>query len=88
MQVVTESRKQCGEALQYLAEIRQAFPEVLQAIKTKQLAQEILLYQEERIGDIAKTGKLSFSYYEGHCCLTRPTLIHQWHREPAYLWHG
>ena len=35
-------------------------PEVLTAIKTKQLAQELLLYKEDHLQDIAKTGAAGF----------------------------
>lgn len=56
-QVIQESRAECGKALRYLAEIRLAFPEVLQAIKSKQLAQEILLFKEDQIGMLARTGE-------------------------------
>ena len=57
VQVVAESRRQCEAALRFLAEVRLAFPEVLQAIKTKQLAQEILLFKEDHIVNLAKTGR-------------------------------
>ena len=51
-----ESRGECQEAQRLLGMIKTAFPEVLTAIKTKQLAQEILLNKEEHIGDVEKTG--------------------------------
>ena len=54
--VVEESRRECAAALRFLAEVKLAFPEVLQAIKTKQLAQEILLFKEDHIVNLAKTG--------------------------------
>lgn len=57
-QVIQESKAECGKALRYLAEIKVAFPEILQAIKSKQLAQEILLFKEDQIGSLAKTGEL------------------------------
>ena len=56
MQVVLESRRECREAQKLLGMIKTAFPEVLTAIKTKQLAQEILLNKEEHIGEVEKTG--------------------------------
>ena len=56
VQVVMESRRECQEAQKLLGMIKMAFPEVLTAIKTKQLAQEILLNKEEHIGEVAKTG--------------------------------
>ena len=52
-----ESRRECQEAQKLLGMIKTAFPEVLTAIKTKQLAQEILLNKEEHIGEVAKTGE-------------------------------
>ncbi len=55
---MAESRRQCEAALRFLVEVRLAFPEVLQAIKTKQLAQEILLFKEDHIVNLAKTGLL------------------------------
>ena len=58
LQVVLESRRECAEAQRLLGMIRGAFPEVLTAIKTKQLAQEILLNKEEHIGEVAKTGAI------------------------------
>ena len=58
MQVVLESRGECAEAQRLLSMIKSAFPEVLTAIKTKQLAQEILLNKEEHIGEVAKTGAI------------------------------
>ena len=53
-----ESRGECAEAQRLLGMIKSAFPEVLTAIKTKQLAQEILLNKEEHIGEVAKTGAI------------------------------
>ena len=58
VQVVMESRRECQEAQKLLGMIKMAFPEVLTAIKTKQLAQEILLNKEEHIGEVAKTGMI------------------------------
>ena len=56
LQVLAESRAECAAALRFLAEVKLAFPEVLQAIKTMQLAQEILLFKEDHIFNLAKTG--------------------------------
>jgi len=53
-----ESRGECQEAQKLLGMIKTGFPEVLTAIKTKQLAQEILLNKEEHIGEVAKTGEI------------------------------
>ena len=63
MQVIAESRRQCEAALRFLVEVRLAFPEVLQAIKTKQLAQEILLFKEDHIVNLAKTGNAPVDCY-------------------------
>ncbi|CAL8460804.1 g335 [Coccomyxa elongata] len=55
-QVVLESRSECEKAQRLIALIKRSYPEVLTSIKTKQLAQEILLHKAEHIGDVAKTG--------------------------------
>ncbi len=59
-QVIVESRAECEEAQRLIAHIREAYPEVLTAIKTKQLAQEMLLYKDDHIGDVARTGAHAF----------------------------
>ncbi len=46
----------CAGARRHLAAVKAAAPEVLTAIRTKQLAQELLLYKEDHLQDIAKTG--------------------------------
>ena len=51
-----ESQASCAGARRHLAAVKAAMPEVLTAIKTKQLAQELLLYKEDHLEDIAKTG--------------------------------
>jgi hypothetical protein len=56
LQVIVESRQECQEAQRLIGLIRSAYPEVLTAIKTKQLAQEMLLYKEDHIDDVARTG--------------------------------
>jgi len=53
-----ESRVNCAGARRHLAAVKAAAPEVLTAIRTKQLAQELLLYKEDHLQDIAKTGAL------------------------------
>ncbi|KAK9908624.1 hypothetical protein WJX75_000582 [Coccomyxa subellipsoidea] len=55
-QVVLESRAECEEAQRLIGLIKSSYPEVLTSIKTKQLAQEILLYKAEHIADVARTG--------------------------------
>ena len=55
-QIVMESRVNCAGARRHLAAVKAAAPEVLTAIRTKQLAQELLLYKEDHLQDIAKTG--------------------------------
>ena len=61
-----ESRRECAEAQRLLGMLKAAFPEVLTAIKTKQLAQEILLNKEEHIGEVAKTGNCHVTYVSQH----------------------
>lgn len=56
VQIIIESRKECEDAQKLIGLIKSAYPEVLTAIKTKQLAQEMLLYKEDHIGDVARTG--------------------------------
>lgn len=55
-QIIMESKASCAGARRHLAAIKAAASEVLTAIKTKQLAQELLLYKEDHLQDIAKTG--------------------------------
>lgn len=61
MQVVLESRAECEEAQRLIGLIKSSYPEVLTSIKTKQLAQEILLYKAEHIADVARTGTATSS---------------------------
>ncbi len=58
MQVILESVAECEAAYEYIGDLRDAFPEVLRAIKTKQLAQEMLMHKEEYIQEIARTGMI------------------------------
>jgi hypothetical protein len=55
-QVISESRAQLVKAQKLLAQIKEAYPEVLRGIKTTQLAQELLLYKEELLKEIGETG--------------------------------
>lgn len=55
-QVIGESRAQRRQALQYIAAMRSAFPEVLRAIKTLQLSQEMLVFKEAYLAEVGKTG--------------------------------
>ncbi|KAK9791813.1 hypothetical protein WJX73_006506 [Symbiochloris irregularis] len=57
-QVIGESRAQRRQALQYIAAMRGAFPEVLRAIKTLQLSQEMLVFKEAYLAEVGKTGLL------------------------------
>lgn len=59
MQVILESNAECEEAQKLIRLIKSSYPEVLTSIKTKQLAQEILLHKASHIGDVAKTGEPS-----------------------------
>ena len=54
--MLAESEAERRQAWQQLQNIRAAFPEVLTAIKTKQLAQELLLFKEDHIQDVGRTG--------------------------------
>jgi hypothetical protein len=56
LQVLAESKAQTVKAQLFLAQIKGAYPEVLRAIKTTQLAQELLLYKEEMLQEIGETG--------------------------------
>ena len=56
MQVLLESQGKIEQALEYIAELREAWPECLKGIKTVQLAQEMLMYKEDYIKEIAQTG--------------------------------
>ena len=55
-QLIAESRRERDAAHRLIGQVRAAYPEVLTAIKTTQLAQEMLLYKEDHIGDVARTG--------------------------------
>ena len=55
------------QALQYIASLRGAFPEVLQAIKTLQLAQEMLLFKGTYLNEIGKTGGAN-AHLTSACC--------------------
>ena len=59
VQVLMESREQRRQALRFVSNMKGAFPEVLQTIKTHQLAQELLLYKEAYLHVVHKTGRLS-----------------------------
>lgn len=54
--MIAESKAQLAAAQMLLAEIKEAFPEVMRSIKTTQLAQELLLYKEELLKEIGETG--------------------------------
>ena len=51
-----ESKAEVEEAYAFIGDLRDAFPEVLKGIKTAQLAQEMLIYKEEYIDEIGRTG--------------------------------
>ncbi len=46
------------EAYAFIAQLRDAWPESFRAIKTAQLAQEMLMYKEDYIQEIAETGRI------------------------------
>lgn len=58
-QVIIESRAQRLAAQQNIASVKESFPEVMQAVKTLQLSQEMLLYKEAYLVKIGKTGSSS-----------------------------
>ena len=55
-QLIVESQREREAAHHLIGHIRAAYPEVLTGIKTKQLAQEMLLFKEDHIDDVARTG--------------------------------
>ncbi len=59
VQVLLESRAQANLAYQYIADLRESWPECLKGVKTAQLAQELLMYKENYIQEIAQTGCLT-----------------------------
>jgi hypothetical protein len=58
-QVLLESRAEVAKAASALARARAAWPEVLRAIKTRQLAQSLLLLKEKRVDAVARTGLIA-----------------------------
>eukprot|EP00884_Botryococcus_braunii_P017513 jgi/Botrbrau1/4445/Bobra.0348s0033.1 len=76
MQVVAESRGQLALAQRLLAQIKEAYPEVLRSIKTTQLAQELLLYKEELLKEIGETGLIEDSELEQMQGLVEKKLKH------------
>ena len=58
-QVLLESKDEVTEAYKFVASLRDAFPEVLKGVKTAQLAQELLIYKEDYLSEIGKTGEAS-----------------------------
>ena len=52
-----ESKAEVEAAYSFIGDLRDAFPEVLKGIKTAQLAQEMLIYKEEYIDEIGRTGR-------------------------------
>ena len=58
-QVLLESAAEVQKAAASVARARAAWPEVARAIKTRQLAQELLLLKEQRVEAVAKTGLIA-----------------------------
>jgi len=58
-QVLLESAAAVRRAAASVARARAAWPEVARAIKTRQLAQELLLLKEQRVEAVAKTGLIA-----------------------------
>ena len=58
MQVIEESKQQLTQAERYLQVLRMAYPEVLASIRTKQVAQEVLLVKEAYMHELKASGLL------------------------------
>ena len=58
-QVLAESAAQVSRAAAALARLRAGWPDTVRAIKTRQLAQALLLVKERRVADVARTGLLA-----------------------------
>lgn len=58
LQVIEESQVQCAHAATLVAEIRKGFPEIIKAIKTRQLSLEILVYKDLYLKGLEITGSL------------------------------
>ena len=58
-QVLAESAAQVSRAAAALARLRAGWPYTVRAIKTRQLAQALLLVKERRVADVARTGLLA-----------------------------
>ena len=57
MQVIQESKPQVRAAERYLHALRMAYPEVMASIRTKQVAQEMLLVKEAYVHELKASGK-------------------------------
>lgn len=72
-------------AYSYISSIKRAWPACLESIKTVQLAQEILIYKEDYIKDLAGTGMFSPKPYLLHVYICFSTLPPQ----KSFKWpHG
>lgn len=56
MQVIQESKHQLRTAERYLHALRMAYPEVMASIRTKQVAQEMLLVKEAYVHELKASG--------------------------------
>ena len=56
MQVIEESKDELLKVERYLLSLRMAYPEVLASIRTKQVAQEMLLVKEAYIHELKASG--------------------------------
>ena len=56
VQVIEESKAQLLLAEQLLCSVRMAYPEVLASIRTKQVAQEMLLVKEAYVHELKASG--------------------------------
>lgn len=55
--MIAESKAEVQRAYGFVADLRDAFPEVLKGVKTAQLAQEMLIHKEQYLAEIAQTGQ-------------------------------
>ena len=59
MQVIEESKDELLKAERYLLSLRNAYAEIMASIRTKQVAQEMLLVKEAYIHELKASGESS-----------------------------
>ncbi len=71
MQVIQESKHQLRTAERYLHALRMAYPEVMASIRTKQVAQEMLLVKEAYVHELKASGNyVPQQIFVCTCCLS------------------